>query len=133
MIYTNDFVDDLVFDTKLFADDTFLFTVVYNEIFSGGRSTKHRSKVITDWAYLWKMQFNPDKRKQAVQVISSQKRTKLIQPFLFLNDTPVIMKEEQKHQGMVHYSTLNFYSHVREKIIQYSPAFKKLHFSKQPI
>ena len=28
-------------------------------------------KIISDWAYQWKMQFNTDKTKQAVQVIFS--------------------------------------------------------------
>ena len=31
-------------------------------------------KIISEWAYQWKMQFNPDKTKQTVQVISSCKR-----------------------------------------------------------
>ena len=74
-------------------------------------------KVITDWAYQWKMQFNPDINKQAVQVIFSQKRTKLIHPPLFFNDAPVVIKDEQKHLGMVLDSALNFRSHVKEKII----------------
>ena len=53
-------------------------------------------KVITDWAYQWKMQFNPDINKQAVLVIFSQKRTKPILPPLFFNDAPVVIKDEQE-------------------------------------
>ena len=36
---------------------------------------------------------------------------------LFCNDAPTVIKDEQKHHGMVLNSALNFYSHVREKII----------------
>ena len=70
-------------------------------------------KFITDRAYQWKMHIN----KQALKVIFSQKRTKLIQPPLFFNDASVIVKDEQKHLGVVFDSALNFYSHVRERII----------------
>ena len=47
------------------------------------------------------MQFDPEKNKQALQVIFSQKRTESIHPPLFFNDAPVVMKEEQKHPRMV--------------------------------
>ena len=116
LIYINDLVDDVSSDAKLFADDTSLFTVVYDETVAADQLNRDL-KVITDWAYQWKMQFNPDINKQAVQVIFSQKRTKLIHPPLFFNDAPVVIKDEQKHLGMVLDSALNFRSHVREKII----------------
>ena len=115
LIYINDLVD-LSSDTKLIADDTSLFTVVYDETVAADQLNRDL-KVVTDWAYQWKMQFNPDINKQAVQVIFSQKRTKPIHPPLFFNDAPVVIKDEQKHLGMVLDSALNFRSHVREKII----------------
>ena len=116
LIYINDLVDDDSCDAKLFADDTSLFTVVYEETVAADQLNRDL-KVVTDWAYQWKMQFNPDINKQAVQVIFSQKRTKLIHPPLFFSDAPVVIKDEQKHLGMVLDSALNFRSHVREKII----------------
>ena len=98
---------------KLFADDTSLFTVVYDETVAADQLNRDL-KVVTDWAYQWKMQFNPDINKQAVQVIFSQKRMKPIQPPLFFNDAPVVIKDERKHLGMVLDSALNFRSHERE-------------------
>ena len=65
-------------------------------------------KVVTDWVYQWKMQFNPDINKQAVQVIFSQKRTTPIHPPLFFSDAPVVTKDKQKHLGMLLDSALNF-------------------------
>ena len=63
------------------------------------------------------MQFNPDKNKQAVQIIFSQKRAKPVHPPIFLNEPEVKIKGEQRHLGMILDSCLNFNSHVGEKII----------------
>ena len=38
----------------------------------------HGLKLIKDWAYQWKMAFNPDPCIQAVEVILSQKKIKHI-------------------------------------------------------
>ena len=62
------------------------------------------------------MQFNPDINKQAVQDIFSKNKSKSIHPSLFFNGAPVVMKDEQKHLGMILDSTLNFHSHVKEKL-----------------
>ena len=43
----------------------------------------------------WKMQFNPDKTKQAVQVIFSQERDKLNYPLVYFNESEVIVKPKQ--------------------------------------
>ena len=63
------------------------------------------------------MQFNPDKNKQARQVIFSQKRDKSAHPLIYFNQSEVILKHEQKHLGMILDSELHFYSHVKEKIV----------------
>ena len=68
LIYINDLVDDLSSDAKLFPDDTSLFTIVYDEIIAAEQLNNYL-KIISEWAYQWKMQFNPDKSKQVVQVI----------------------------------------------------------------
>ena len=70
LVYINDLVDDLSSDAKLFADDTSLFTIVYDENIAA-EQLNNDLKIISEWAYQWKMQFNPDKTKQAVQVIFS--------------------------------------------------------------
>ena len=68
LVYINDLVDDISSDAKLFADYTSLFTGVYDEITSANQLDRDL-KIISEWAYQWKMQFNPDINKQAVQVI----------------------------------------------------------------
>ena len=67
-LYINDLVDNLTSEAKLFADDTSLFSVVYDESVTAEKLNKDL-ETISKWAHQWKMQFNPDKNKQAVQVI----------------------------------------------------------------
>ena len=115
-MYINDLLHDISSDPKLFAEDTSLFTVVYDEIISENQLNRDL-KIISEWAYQWKIQFNPDINKQAVQVIFSQKRNKSIHPSLFFNEAPVVMKDEQERFGMILDSVLNFHGHVKEKIV----------------
>ena len=116
LIYINDLVDGLSSDAKLSADDTSLFTIVYDESIAASQ-LNNDLKIISEWAYQWKMKFNPDKNKQAIQVIFSQKRIKPNHPPLYFNSCQVVTKKEQKHLGLIMDSALTFYSHIREKII----------------
>ena len=116
LVHINDLVESISSDAKLFADDTSLFTVVYDEGIAADQLNRDL-KVISDWTYQWKMQFNPDKNKQAIQVIFPHKRTKPVYPPIFLNESEVKIKNERKHLGMILDSHLNFNSHVRDKII----------------
>ena len=50
---------------NIFADDTSLFTVVYDEIKSANQLNRDL-KIISEWAYQWKMRFDPDINKQAL-------------------------------------------------------------------
>ena len=109
-------VDDLSSDAKLFANNTSLFTIVYDENIAA-EQLNNDLKIISEWAYQWKMQFNSDKTKQAVQVIFSQKRIKPAHPILYFNENQVVTKQEQKHLGLILDSGLTFHSYVREKII----------------
>ena len=86
-------VDDLSSDAKLFAEDTSLFTTVYDENIAA-EQLNNDLKIIYEWAYQWKMQFNPDKTKQAVQVIFSQKRIKPTHPPLYFNENQVVIKKD---------------------------------------
>ena len=117
LVYINDLVHNISSDAKLFADDTSLFTVVYDENIAAEQLNRDL-KIIAEWAYQWKMQFNPDVTKQAVQVIFSQKRDKPIHPPIYFNESGVVTKSEQRHLAMILDSSLNFQSHVREKIVQ---------------
>ena len=59
LIYINDLSDNLKTNPKLFADDTSLFSIVH-DLNVSANDLNHDLKKINDWAYQWKMNFNPD-------------------------------------------------------------------------
>ena len=73
LVYINDLTADLKCNVKLFADDTSLFTVV-RESNIAANDMDHDLKLISQWAHDWRMSFNPDPQKQAVELIFSRKR-----------------------------------------------------------
>ena len=60
---------------------------------------------------------NPDKNKQAIQVIFSHKRDRSTHPLLYFNRSEVVSKHKQKHLGLILDSELNFHSHAKEKVV----------------
>ena len=54
---------------KIFADDTSLFSIE-NSTHSSQSVLNSDLKCINEWAYQWKMHFNPDPKKQANEVIT---------------------------------------------------------------
>ena len=75
LIYINDLSDNIPSTVKLFADDTSLFSVVNDSNISANKLNKDLQK-ISGWAYKWKMSFNHDLNKQALEVIFSRKLNK---------------------------------------------------------
>ena len=76
----------------------------------------HDLELINRWAYDWKMSFNPDPQKQAVELVFSTKRNKIDHPEIRFNDTPVEKVNEHKHLGLVLDSKLSFSAHVNAAI-----------------
>ena len=68
---------------RLFADDSSLFTSV-NTVDQTHQTIEQDLSNITNWAYQWKMVFNPDVTKQAVEVIFSVKSKKTATLNLYL-------------------------------------------------
>ena len=71
---------------------------------------------ISKWAYQWKMQFNPDISKQAIEVIFSHKVNRPDHPLLIFNDIPVARKESTKHLGLILDERLSFRLHIKEAL-----------------
>ena len=81
LVYINDICSNLSTNLRLFADDASLFSIVHD----ANKSFQNLSNdlcVISNWAYQWKMSLNPDRSKQAQEVIFSRKTS--IQPHLVL-------------------------------------------------
>ena len=115
LIYINDLSDGLTSNPKLFVDDTSLFSVVQN-INSTANHLNNDLMKISDWAFQWKMRFNPDPKKQAQEVIYSRKINKIDYPPLYFNQNLVKSSSTHKHLGMVLDTKLDFSLHL--KIVQ---------------
>ena len=114
LVYINDIIEVVKSDIRIFADDTFIFRVADHNSTDELNNDLCR---ITKWAHQWKMVFNPDITKQAVEVIFSNKRNKeTIPDQLFFNNIPVKTVSETKHLGMILEQKLSFENHLNEKI-----------------
>ena len=115
LIYINDLSDNLESLVKVLADDTSLFSTVHDPSKSAKLINDDLQK-ISDWAFKWKMLFNPDVTKQAQEVIFSRKSNKADHPVVYFNEAPVAKAYCQKHLGMHLDEKLNFNTHITEKI-----------------
>ena len=112
LIYINDISSNLESEVKLFADDTCLFSIVNDPTLSANALNSDLSK-IENWAYQWKMSFNPDLSKQAQEVIFSRKRLEVNHPPLYFNGSPVQKTNVQKHLGVYLDDKLCFKHHLK--------------------
>ena len=112
------YIDDLTTDLKcnvrpkLFADDTSLFTVV-QEPNAAAEDMNHDLELISRLAHDWRMSFNPDPQKQAVELLLSKKRHEIDHPVILFNNTPVKKVTEHKHLGIILDLKLSFSAHIK--------------------
>ena len=115
LIYINDLEKGIKSKIKFFADDTMIFSVVRDPLLTAAE-LNHDLELIKNWAYQWKMAFNPELNKQAVELLFTHKNNKPIHPPLFFNGVQVVTVNEHKHLGLILDSKLSFAKHVCEKI-----------------
>ena len=96
LIYINDLENGIILYVKCFAGDNSLFSIVTNPTLSAFELNSDL-KVIENWAYQWKMLFNPDHNKQAIGMLLSRKRVDQNHPAQFLNHVPVGSVSDHKH------------------------------------
>ena len=96
LLYINDLTENLNSNPKLFADDTFLFSIVSNIAQSNSQLSSDLTK-INDWAFKWKMSFNPDYTKPAHEVVFSRKIIETRHHLLRINNVPVKNIPFHKH------------------------------------
>ena len=73
---------------------------------------------VAEWAYQWKMSFNPDSSKQAVEVHFSRKINPVDTPPVYFNNVEVASCETHKHLGLLLDKRLAFDRHVEEMILR---------------
>ena len=117
LIYINDLERNIKSNIKFFADDTMLFSIVNDPAISAN-DLNHGLHIIQQWAYQWKMEFNPDPIKQATEVLFSCKKSSPNHPQLIFNGIAVAKVNDQKHLGLILDSRLSFEKHLNEKIIK---------------
>ena len=76
----------------------------------------HDLELIRQWAHDWKMSFNPDPQKQAVELIFSKNRIEMNHPEIRFNNIPVMKVDEHKHLGIILDSKLSFSAHIKAAI-----------------
>ena len=96
LVYINDLAAGVKCNIKLFADDTSLFTVVEDQN-SAANDMNHDLEMLSQRAYDWKMSFNPDPQKQAVELTFSTKRIEINHPEIRFNNIPVRKVDGHKH------------------------------------
>ena len=115
LVYINDLPDEVHSKMKLFADDSSLFAKVTDVNLVHDQITNDLN-TITKWAHQWKMKFNPDITKQAIEVIFSHKHNKPLHPPLNFNNIPVAREKSSTHLGMILDNRLTFRDHVHKAI-----------------
>ena len=88
LIYINDLPDGLSSNCKLFADDMSLFSIVHDLTISSSELYSDLAK-ISEWAFKWKMSFNPDPSKLAQELIFSRKLTTFLHLSIAFNNNPL--------------------------------------------
>ena len=71
LIYINDPPKGLNSEVNFFADDASLFSIV-NCVNTSASTRNNDLLKLQDWAYQWKMSFNPDRTKQSQEIIFSR-------------------------------------------------------------
>ena len=115
LVYVNDLEQGILSSIKFFADDTSLYSIVHDPKITAS-NLNHDLNLIKQWAYQWKMCFNPDPTKPAEELLFSLKNKKPIHPPLYFNDTLVKRVNDHKHLGLILDPKLNFRKHINEKV-----------------
>ena len=66
LLYINALEKNITSNIIFFADDTMLFSIVKDPVISAN-DLNHDLDLIYQWAYQWKLEFNPDPAKQATE------------------------------------------------------------------
>ena len=117
LIYINDLTQNISANIKLFADDSSLFIKV-DDALVAHQTLMNDLNTISAWARTWKMKFNPDISKQAIEVVFSCKygKTRGDHPPLSFNEIPVARKTSTQHLGIILDEKLSFREHILEAI-----------------
>ena len=75
LIYINDLEINVNSKVKFFVDDTMLFSIVSDPTVTANM-LNHDLNIISNWAQQWKLSFNLEPTKQAIEILFSVKKSK---------------------------------------------------------
>ena len=117
LVFINDIPANLDCNVKIFADDTFLFSLVGDQNESTAKLDRDLERV-AGWAYQWWISFNPDPSKQAVEVHFSRKINPVDTQPVYFNNLTVGSCETHKHLGLLLDKRRAFDCHVEEMTLK---------------
>ena len=100
LIYINDLPDYIQSICKIFADDTALFSKC-KDFKKSERELNEDLAIIKEWTCQWKMDFDPDPKKQATEVCFSHKILINNPKLLSFNGSQVKISERHNHLGVI--------------------------------
>ena len=95
---------------------SFLLIMVVQDSNPTANGMNHDLELIRQWGHDWRISFNPDPQKQAVELLFSKKKIKDNHPEVFFDKTPVMKAEEHKHLRIILDSKLTFSAHIKSSI-----------------
>ena len=116
-IFTNDIPAKLECNVKIFADDTSLFSLVRDPNESSPKLGRDLGRVAW-WKHQWKMSFNSDSSKQAVEVSFSRNINHVDTTPIYFIDLAVVSCKTHKHLGLLLDKRLAFRCLVEEMILR---------------
>ena len=99
LIYINDLEANMKSKINIFCNDTMICSLIHDPVISA-YDLNHDLEKINKWAYQWKMAFNPEPNKQAVEVLFSKKINNPDHPPLYFNGYTVSKVKVHKHLGL---------------------------------
>ena len=82
LVYINDLEKNIKSRVKFYADDTMIFSVV-QDLYISAADLNNDLKTISQWVQQWKMEFNPNPKKQTMEMLFSQKKISSVSSFSF--------------------------------------------------
>ena len=112
LIYINNICDGLTSKPKVFMDEFSLFSLGLN-INSTANDLNSDLVKISNWAFQWKMRFNPDHNKQAQEVMFGREIYKIDHRLLYFNQNLVKSLSTHKHLRIVLDTKLDINLHLK--------------------
>ena len=120
LIYINDLLDNLANKLcQIFAGDTFS---VVHDVNTSAKELNDDLKKVNDWAFQWKISFNPDPSKQAQELTFSRISKRSTNPPLVFNNNNVSQTFSQKHLGIILDFKLTFEEHLNNVLAKVNKA-----------